>query len=166
MFICVCVCIYKYIIFLAVLGLSCGMQDLCCSCRLSCPVACRTFYFPTPGWIHIPCIGRQILNHWAPKEVPVSSSFLRPVLEICFDTGGFFLALCVPVSSVGKETACNAGDPGSIPGSGRPTGEVTGYPLQCSWASLVAQLVKNPPAMWEWKWSRSVVSDSLWPHGL
>ena len=36
-----------------------------------------------------------------------------------------------------------------IPGSGRPSGEGIGYPLQCSWASLVAQLVKNPPAMQE-----------------
>ena len=41
-----------------------------------------------------------------------------------------------------------AGDPGSIPGSGRSAGEGIGYPLQYSWASLVAQLVKNPPAMW------------------
>ena len=54
-----------------------------------------------------------------------------------------------PHSSVGKESACNAGDPGSILGSGKPTGEGIGYPLQYSWASLVAQLVKNPPAMWE-----------------
>ena len=54
-----------------------------------------------------------------------------------------------PGSSVGKESACNVGDPGSIPGSGRSTGERIGYPLQYSWASLVAQLVKNPPAMWE-----------------
>ena len=54
-----------------------------------------------------------------------------------------------PDSSVGKESACIAGDPGSIPGSGRSTGEGIGYPLQCSWASLVAQLVKNLPAMWE-----------------
>ena len=52
-------------------------------------------------------------------------------------------------SSVGKESACNAGDPGSIPGSGRSIGEGIGYPLQYSWAYLVAQLVKNPPAMWE-----------------
>ena len=51
--------------------------------------------------------------------------------------------------SVGKESACNAGDPGSIPGSGRSAGEGKGYPLQYSWASLVAQLVKNPPAMRE-----------------
>ena len=52
-------------------------------------------------------------------------------------------------SSASKEAACNAGDPGSIPGSGRSTGEGIGYPLQYSWASLVAQLVKNPPAMQE-----------------
>ena len=41
-----------------------------------------------------------------------------------------------PDSSVGKESTCNAGDPGLIPGSGRSTGEETGYPLQCSWAIL------------------------------
>ena len=46
-----------------------------------------------------------------------------------------------PDNSVGKESACNAGDPSSIPGSGRSTGERIGYPLQYSWASLVAQLV-------------------------
>ena len=49
-------------------------------------------------------------------------------------------------SSVGKESTCNAGDPGSIPGFGRSTGEGIGYPLQYSWASLVAQPVKNLPA--------------------
>ena len=54
-----------------------------------------------------------------------------------------------PGNSVGKESACNAGDPGLIPGSGRSAGEGTGYPLQDSWASLVAQLVKNPPAIQE-----------------
>ena len=43
----------------------------------------------------------------------------------------------------------NAGDPGSIPGSGISAGEGIGYPLQYSWASLVAQLVKNLPAMQE-----------------
>ena len=54
-----------------------------------------------------------------------------------------------PDSSVDKESACNAGDPGSIPGSGRSPGEGIGYPLQYSWASLVTQLVKNPLAMQE-----------------
>ena len=52
-------------------------------------------------------------------------------------------------NSVVKESACNAGNPGSIPESGRFAGEGISYPLQYSWASLVAQLVKNPPAMWE-----------------
>ena len=51
-----------------------------------------------------------------------------------------------PDSSVVKESTCNAGDPSSIPGSGRSTGEGKGYPFQYSWASLVAQLVKNLPA--------------------
>ena len=59
-----------------------------------------------------------------------------------------------PDSSLGKEFTCNAGDSGSIPGSGRSTGEGIGYPLQYSWGSLVTQLVKNPPAMQEtWIWS-------------
>ena len=51
--------------------------------------------------------------------------------------------------SDGKESACNAGDPGLIPRLGRSPGEGIDYSLQYSWASLVAQLVKNPPAMWE-----------------
>ena len=54
-----------------------------------------------------------------------------------------------PGSSVGKESTCSAGDPGLIPGLGRSTGEGIGYPFQYSWASLVAQLVKTPPAMQE-----------------
>ena len=44
---------------------------------------------------------------------------------------------------------------GAIPGSGRSAGEGIGYPLQYSWASLVAQLVKNPPAIWE-TWVQSL----------
>jgi len=55
----------------------------------------------------------------------------------------------LPDSSVGKVSTCNAGDPSLIPGSGRSAGEGIGYPLQYSWASLVAQPVKNPPAMQE-----------------
>ena len=55
--------------------------------------------------------------------------------------GGF------PGSSAGKESACNAGDPGLIPGLGSSLGKGIGYPLQYSWASLVAQLVKNPPVV-------------------
>jgi len=52
-------------------------------------------------------------------------------------------------SSAGKESTCIAGDPGLIPGSGRFPGEGISYPLQYSWASLVAQAVKNPSAMRE-----------------
>ena len=82
-----------------------------------------------------------------------------------------------PGGSAGKESTCNKGDLGSIPGLGRSPGEGKGYPLQYSglensmdciihgvakswtrlsgfhyaqlWASLLAQLVKNPPAIWE-----------------
>ena len=60
-----------------------------------------------------------------------------------------------PDSSVGKESDCNAGDSGTIPGSGRSPGEGIGYPLQYSWASLVAQRVKELPPMQE-TWVRSL----------
>ena len=56
--------------------------------------------------------------------------------------------------SAGKED-CNAGDPSLIPGSGRFPGEGIGYPFQCSGASMVLQMVKNLPAMWE-TWIRSL----------
>ena len=58
-------------------------------------------------------------------------------------------------SSAGKESACNAEDPSLIPGLGRPAGEGIGYPLQYSWASLVAQMVKNETTMWE-TWVQSL----------
>ena len=54
-----------------------------------------------------------------------------------------------------SESACNAGDPNSIPELGRSTGEGIGYPLQYSWSSLVAHLVKNLPAMCE-TWVQSL----------
>ena len=60
-----------------------------------------------------------------------------------------------PGRSAGKDSTCNAGDPGSIPGLGRSPGEKIGYPLQYSWASLVAQLVKNLPAMHK-TWDQSL----------
>ena len=53
------------------------------------------------------------------------------------------------VAQLIKISSYNAGDPSSTPGSGRSTVEGVGYPLQYSWASLVAQLEKNPPAMWQ-----------------
>ena len=59
-----------------------------------------------------------------------------------------------PGSSLVEESTSNAGDPGSVPGFGRSTAEGIDYPLQHSWASLMAQLVRNLPAMWEtWVWS-------------
>ena len=48
-----------------------------------------------------------------------------------------------------KESTGNSGNPSSIPRSGRSTGEGLGYPVQYSWAFLLAQLVKNPTAVWE-----------------
>ena len=64
------------------------------------------------------------------------------------------LFLDFPCSSAGKETTCNAGDPGLIFGMGRSAGEGISYSLHYSWASLVAQLIKNLPAMREtWVWS-------------
>ena len=67
----------------------------------------------------------------------------------------FHYLLDVPDSSAGKESTCNAGDPSSIPGSGRFAGEGIGYTLQYSWASLVAQLGKNLPAVRK-TWVRSL----------
>ena len=59
------------------------------------------------------------------------------------------VAVGFPSSSAGKESVCDAGDLGLIPGMGRSPGEEIGYPFQYSWASLVAQLVKNLLAMQE-----------------
>ena len=82
------------------------------------------------------------------------------VVPLCWDElrgalGGF------PSGSAGKESACNAGDPGSIPGSRRSAGEGISYLLQCSWASLVAQMVKNLPAMQETQLSSLDQKDPL-----
>ena len=68
-------------------------------------------------------------------------------------------------SSVGKESICNGGDPSSIPGLGRSVGKEIGYPLQYSWASLVAQLVKNPPAMRE-TWVQSLGQEESLEEGM
>ena len=75
--------------------------------------------------------------------VNILSTVRQPELEAPSYSVGF------PGSSVSKESACNAGDPSSIPGLGRSPGEGIGYPCQYSWASLIAQLVKNLPAVQE-----------------
>ena len=91
---------------------------------------------------------------WCEHYRHIHSSFHLLVL---FATQGSYQGL--PYSSVGKESACSTGDPSLIPRSGRSAGEGIGYPLQYSWASLVAQLVKNLPAMqetWVWSWVRKI----------
>ena len=70
-----------------------------------------------------------------------------------------------PGSSAGKESACNAGDPSSIPGSGRSPGGGHGNSIQYSWASLVSQTVKNLPAMWE-TWVQSLLGKSPWEEDM
>ena len=69
------------------------------------------------------------------------------------------------VAQKGQESACNVGDLGLIPGSGRSSGEGIGYSLQYSWASLVAQMVKNLPAVWE-IWVRSLGREDLLEKGM
>ena len=101
----------------------------------------------------VSCIAGRFFTVWATREDLMMGWMIQ--IE------HWFLILTLPLlseafsdSSVGKESACNAGDLSSIPGSGRSAGEGLSYPFQYSWASPVAQLVKNPPAMWEtWVWS-------------
>ena len=66
-----------------------------------------------------------------------------------YDCNSLLTMMGFPGSSAGKESACNAGDPSSIPRLGRSPGEGIGYPPQYSWASLVVQTVKNPPVVQE-----------------
>ena len=89
-------------------------------------------------------LNQIILSNLQQLEIPFFLSSLSSEIyhHVESETG-------FPGDSDGKESACNAGDPGLIPGSGRSAGEGVGYPLQYSRASLVAQLLKNPPTMWE-----------------
>ena len=92
----------------------------------------------------IPNLNIKLFSLCLKKKPPLLSCPQKPSSLLCKQPGIAVGLLC---SSVGKEPACNAGDPGLIPGSGRSPGEGIGFPLQYSWASLVAQLVNNPPAM-------------------
>ena len=76
-----------------------------------------------------------------PNESSKASS-----LSLLFNDFGNVRGSLIP--QLVKNPACNAGDPSLIPGLGRSTGKRIGYPLQYSWASLVAHLVKKLPAMW------------------
>ena len=91
-------------------------------------------YYTTQGNLQIQCNLYKMKN---------GIFHITKTRSLCRHTKGF------PGSSAGKESTCNAGDPGSISGLGREPGEGIGYPLQYSWASLVAQMVKNLPAMQE-----------------
>ena len=74
---------------------------------------------------------------------PLNSKAVRNTVKIL----NFYCKRCLAGFPSENPWSFNAGDPGLIPGSGRSAGGGIGYPLQYSWASLVAQLVKNPHAM-------------------
>ena len=120
-----------------------------------------------------PALGAQSLSLWTTREVPKIFIY-TPKIDYSRQIS-FIACPSFPHSSDGNESTCNVGDSGSIPGSGRSAGEGIGYPLQYSWASLVAQLAKTLPAMQEtWvgkiPWRREWLPTSIfWPgefHGL
>ena len=120
-------------------------------------------------------VGFSRQEHWSGLLCPPPGHLPHPGIEPIILTspalaGGFFTTSATweaqshirsvhmtyfPGGSVGKESTCNAGDLGLIHGLGRSPGEGNGYPLQYSWLSLVAQLVKNLPAMKE-TWVQSL----------
>ena len=117
------------------------------------------FWFPLDLCLHLPPL--STLGYLSPLFSLFLFSFLLSLLHVFLILVFSFLKTNIlspmenfPGSLVSRESACNAGDPSSIPGSGRSAGEQIGYPLQYSQAFLVAHLVMNPPAMWKsWVWS-------------
>ena len=106
-----------------------------------------------------------ILSIWnIPPLCLVIYLFLKSILS-GIDLITLALWVGFPGSSAGKESACSAGDPSSISGSGRSPREGIGYPLQYSWASLVAQTIKNLPAMRE-TWVRSLGWENFLKEGM
>ena len=108
------------------------------------------------------CMIKILWKYWAFPDSSVHLQCRRPLFDSWvrkFHWRRYRLPTPVffgfPCGSAGKESTCNAGDPDFILGSGRSAGEGIGYPLQYSWASLEAQLVKSP-AMWE-TWDQSLV---------
>ena len=143
----------------------------CCPITNPCVTLCDPMNFSMPGSsiLHYFMEFVQIHVHWVGGAIQpslgagrgLSGQMTSLALPRWYLMGWFeipFLQLNISLgfhdSSVGKESACNAGNPGLIPGSGRSTGEGIGYPLQYSWVSLVTKVVKNPSAMWE-TWVRS-----------
>ena len=93
-------------------------------------------------------------SHRLPNSPSHHDEILFRALSVCFWQWPQRVPQGFPHSSAGKEFACDAGDTSSIPGTGRSPGEGIGYPLQYSWASLEAQMVKNPLTLQEtWVWS-------------
>ena len=97
------------------------------------------------------CINRGQKSHWS---LDLSHN-VWPTTNCILSYSHWLTKAGFPDRLGGKESTCNAGDPHLVPGSGRSTGEGMGYPFQYSWASLVAQLIKNLPAMWE-TWVQSL----------
>ena len=131
-------------------------EELNCLHSLVCDSNAATY--PGPGGNWEMCSVRDLRSCWSPSKEGTANSILWKV-QANEGRGQswtqVWLALGFPDSSAGKESACNAEDPSLILGSGRSAGEGIGYPLQYFWASLVAQLVKNLPAMQE-TWVRSL----------
>ena len=102
-------------------------------------------------------MGFSSQEYWSGLQFPSPAGLSNPGVEpgVSCTAGGFFTTespvhMGFPDSSVGEESAYSqCRRPGLIPGSGRSAGEGIGYPFQYSWASLVVQQVKNPPAMRE-----------------
>ena len=94
------------------------------------------FTFSLPGaWVQ--SLVEELRSH-KPHDMAKKNSFSESFLFIqcsCFSNGLSYFFIRALHSSVGKESACDARDPGLIPGLGRSTGEGIGYPLQCSWTS-------------------------------
>ena len=91
------------------------------------------------------CPGHRSI-YFCSLDIHISDNYETKFILI---SSGVTIELGFPGRPADKESTCSAGDPGSIPGSGRSPGEGIGCPLQYFWVFLVAQLVKNPPAMWE-----------------
>ena len=100
--------------------------------------------------IEVTCLQQEVEPAFKLTYCDSKSGALFPLYVIYFSIDKGF-----PGNSAGKESACNAGDPGSVPGLGRSAGEGIGYPLQYSCTYLVVQLVKNSPAMWD-TWIQSL----------
>ena len=117
--------------------------------------SCLENFMDREAW-RLQFVGSQRLGHnWA-TNTHTTASYTKPAppgFPVSENHNSIFVVAQThwrfPDSSVGKEPTCNAGDPGSIPGSGRPAGEGIGYALQYSWVFLMSLLVSNWPAMRE-----------------